>query len=77
MLTGRALAAYAAMPERLYVIDAQGRVGFKGALGPDGYQPELVEAHLRGMFPEAAAFLERFGTRYEGDGNGPPPDSWK
>ena len=69
--------AFAAWPERLYVVGADGRVAFKGALGPDGYKPELVEAHLRGLFPQAAAFLDQYGTRYRGDGNGPPPNSWK
>lgn len=29
--------AYAAMPERLYVVDTQGRVAFKGAPGPWGF----------------------------------------
>jgi len=68
-------AAFSAWPERLYVVDADGRIGFKGGLGPDGYKPELAEAHLRKTFPRAAAFLDVFGSRYEGDG--PPPNSWK
>ncbi|MCZ6853074.1 MAG: hypothetical protein O7G86_04055 [Gammaproteobacteria bacterium] len=29
--------AYAAMPERLYVVDTQGRIAFKGAAGPWGF----------------------------------------
>ena len=68
-------AAFSAWPERLYVIGADGRVAFKGDLGPDGYKPELVEAHLRATFPHAAAFLDQFGTRFDRDG--PPPNNWK
>ena len=40
-------AAFAAWPERLYVIDGQGRVAFKGQPGPFGYHPEEVEAWLQ------------------------------
>lgn len=40
-------AAYAAWPERLYVIGADGKVAFKGAMGPKGFDPEAVEAWLR------------------------------
>ena len=29
--------AYAAMPERLYVVDTQGRIAFRGAPGPWGF----------------------------------------
>ena len=39
-------AVYAGWPERLYVIDAQGTIRFKGELGPFGFDPEAVEAWL-------------------------------
>ena len=35
---------YAGWPERLYVIDEQGRIAYKGATGPFGYEPDEVEA---------------------------------
>src|SRR5262249_44285798 len=34
--------AYAAMPDRIYVLDAQGRVVYKGPQGPAGFQVEDV-----------------------------------
>lgn len=38
--------AFSAWPERLYLLDADLRVLYKGALGPDGYKPAEVEAYL-------------------------------
>jgi hypothetical protein len=35
--------AYGAMPERLYLIDADGRIAYKGGLGPIGFDPEAWE----------------------------------
>jgi hypothetical protein len=46
---------YAGWPERLYVIDDQGRIAYKGKTGPFGYHPEEVEAWL----------AERFGAEAE------------
>jgi peroxiredoxin len=37
---------YAGWPERLYVIDASGKIAYKGETGPFGYHPEEVEAWL-------------------------------
>ena|SRR5688572_6208747 len=45
--------AYAAWPERLYVVGADGRIAYKGAMGPDGFDPEQVEAWLRAHVPPA------------------------
>ncbi len=42
--------AYAAWPERLYVIDEGGRIVYRGALGPFGYHPEEVRAWLEAHF---------------------------
>lgn len=39
--------AYAAWPERLYVIGADGKIIYKGAMGPDGFDPEQVVALLK------------------------------
>jgi hypothetical protein len=44
--------AYAAWPERLYVIAAGGRIVYRGELGPFGFDPQEMEkalaAHLAG-----------------------------
>ncbi|MCE9582550.1 MAG: hypothetical protein K8T20_08665 [Planctomycetes bacterium] len=38
--------AYAAWPERLFVVDAAGRIAFATEQGPWGYRPELLERWL-------------------------------
>jgi hypothetical protein len=38
--------AYSAMPDRLYVIDREGRVAFKGGRGPRGFKPAEMEQAL-------------------------------
>lgn len=44
--------AYSGWPERLYVIDEEGRVAYKGGRGPVGFRPRQVEqwleTHCRG-----------------------------
>ena len=42
--------AYAGWPERLYVVDENGTIAYKGKPGPFGYHPEEVEAWLEGRF---------------------------
>jgi len=42
--------AYAAWPERLYVIDERGTIVYKGKPGPFGYHPEELEAWLKKRF---------------------------
>lgn len=37
---------YAAWPERLFVIDADGRIAYAGKQGPWGFKPEGVETWL-------------------------------
>jgi hypothetical protein len=44
---------YAGWPERLYIIDEQGRVAYKGGMGPFEFHPEEVEAWLARRFPDA------------------------
>ena len=41
--------AYAAWPERLYVIGADGKIAYKGGMGPQGFKVAEVEAWLRSM----------------------------
>ena len=47
--------AYAAWPERLYVIEPDGRITYRGGLGPFDYKPEEVRALLAARFPGNAA----------------------
>ena len=52
--------AYAAWPERLYVIDETGHISYKGGNGPFKYDPKEVRAWLAQRYgevkhPEAAA----------------------
>ena len=46
-MTNPANAAYAAWPERLYIIDQRGVIAYKGKPGPFGFHPEEVEAWLK------------------------------
>ena len=57
-ITNPADEVYAGWPERLYVIDADGTIAFKGDTGPFGFEPEEVEAWLelrRGAQSSSAA----------------------
>jgi len=47
--------AYTAWPDRLYVIDGNGRVAYKSKPGPFGFKPAEVEQTLQRFFPAAAA----------------------
>jgi Iodothyronine deiodinase len=52
--------AYAAWPERLYVVDETGHISYKGGNGPFKYDPKEVRAWLAQRYgevkhPEAAA----------------------
>jgi hypothetical protein len=38
--------AYAAMPDRLYLIGLDGRIAFKGEKGPRGFKPEQLREFL-------------------------------
>lgn len=38
--------AYTGWPDRLYLIDSEGRVAYKSAAGPFGFSPEDLEAAL-------------------------------
>ena len=44
--------AYAAMPERLYLVGRDGTVAYKGGIGPMFFRPdewnEAIQAHLDG-----------------------------
>ena len=38
--------AYSGMPDRLYLIDREGRVAYKGGRGPFGFKPGELEQSL-------------------------------
>lgn len=46
-IDGRAEKAFAAWPERIYVIAVGGRVAYKAAPGPFGFKPEEAEPSLK------------------------------
>ncbi len=50
----RAMKLYAAWPERIYIIDEDGKIAYKGGIGPAGYQPEEMQAWLEKRFARAA-----------------------
>jgi hypothetical protein len=39
--------AYAAHPDRLYLVGRDGRIAFRGGPGPMGFDPELLDAAIR------------------------------
>ena len=43
--------AYTGWPDRLYVIDRDGRVAYKSRPGPFGFHPDEVARTLRGLQP--------------------------
>ena len=45
--------AYTGWPDRLYVIDREGRIAHKSAPGPFGFKPEEVARALQRLVPES------------------------
>jgi hypothetical protein len=43
--------AYTGWPDRLYVIDRDGKVAYKSLAGPYGFKPTEVEATLKNILP--------------------------
>jgi len=46
--------AYTGWPDRLYVVDRDGRVAYKSGPGPFGFKPAGVEATLKRLLPPEA-----------------------
>jgi hypothetical protein len=44
-----ASAAFAAWPERIVVVDRDGRIAYPGAPGPDGFDPAAARARLAAL----------------------------
>jgi hypothetical protein len=47
--------AYSGWPDRLYVLDRDGRIAYKSRPGPFGFKPAEVEAALRPLLPATTA----------------------
>lgn len=47
--------AYMGWPDRLYVVDREGRIAYLSKPGPFGFKPAEAEAALRQLLPAAAA----------------------
>ena len=45
--------AYAAWPERIYIVDEKGRIAYRGGMGPFYYKPEEARAWLEKRFGPA------------------------
>jgi len=39
--------AYSAWPDRLYIINRDGTIGYKGGMGPQGFHPREMERELK------------------------------
>lgn len=46
---------YGGWPERIYIIDEQGKIVYRGGLGPFNYHPEEARAWLERRFPRPAS----------------------
>jgi type I thyroxine 5'-deiodinase len=45
--------AYTAWPDRLYIVDREGRVAFKSKAGPFGFDPKAMAARLESLVPSS------------------------
>jgi hypothetical protein len=59
--------AYTAWPDRLYVIDRDGRLAYKSKPGPWGFKPQEVSQALGRLFPKMRASVTQ-PTRTAVDG---------
>jgi hypothetical protein len=53
-IDNRTEAAYTGWPDRLYVIDRDGRIAFKSKPGPFGFKPDGVEKTLQKLVPSVS-----------------------
>jgi hypothetical protein len=59
--------AYSGMPDRLYLIDRQGRVAYKGGRGPYGFKPAELEQSVILLLQEESARASQPDTQARGD----------
>ncbi len=50
-ISNLANACFAAWPERLYVLDTDGRIVYKGGMGPFRFDPDELEEFLERTYP--------------------------
>lgn len=50
--------AYAGFPDRLYIVDKDGRVAYKGDRGPRGFKPLEMEKALKKLPGESVSVRE-------------------
>ena len=50
--------AYTAWPDRLYVIDQDGRIGYKGKPGSYGFRPAAMAEYLKRILPDSPTRAE-------------------
>jgi hypothetical protein len=65
--------AYSGMPDRLYVIDAEGRVAYKGGRGPFGFNPAEMEQALVMTLLERGAASEPERSEQSAPSGASPP----
>ena len=54
-LDNRTEKAFAAWPERIYILGAEGKVLYRGGMGPFGFHPDEAEKALATIVPARAA----------------------
>lgn len=47
--------AYTGWPDRIYLIDSQGKIAYKSKPGPFGFKPELLRTALAKTLPKVAS----------------------
>lgn len=56
--------AYAALPDRLYLVDAAGRIAYRSGPGPWGFNPDELAAAISALLSPAGAGVDSpAGTR--------------
>jgi hypothetical protein len=48
-MKGSAQKAYSAWPDRIYVVDINGKIAMKGGPGPQGFDPEAAEKSVKAL----------------------------
>lgn len=51
-ITNEVERAYAALPDRLYLVDAGGKIAYRSEPGPWGFKPDELEAAITTVFEE-------------------------
>jgi hypothetical protein len=65
--------AYSGMPDRLYIIDREGKVAFKSGRGPFWFNPAEMEQALIMMLLEDAPPVKKALARVPGSADSGPP----